>query len=47
MGDALAAVGLTKKNRRKIALRIGRILNLELIRFTNFPEKKLSCLIKS
>jgi len=45
--DTLAVVGLTKKIIRKIALRIGRILNLDLIRFTNFLEKRFRSLIKS
>jgi len=47
MGDTLATVGLTKKIKRKNALRIGRILNLDLIRFMNFLEKKFFSLIKS
>jgi len=47
MGITLAAVGLTKKIKRKNALRIGRILNLDLIRSKNFPGKESLALIKS
>jgi hypothetical protein len=46
MGDAAAAVGTASTARRKNELRIGRILNPEFFRFTDFQHYNVGLDIK-